>query len=55
MTIMQMNAGLDTGDMLYQEEIPITSEDTFETLHDKLDGARGEAIAEALPLWKQES
>ena len=35
-TIMQMNAGLDTGDMLYQKKIPITSEDTFETLHDKL-------------------
>ena len=31
-TIMQMNAGLDTGDMLYQKKIPITSEDTFETL-----------------------
>ena len=35
-TIMQMNAGLDTGDMLYRKKIPITSEDTFETLHDKL-------------------
>ena len=49
-TIMQMNAGLDTGDMLYQKKIPITSEDTFETLHDKLMVLGGEAITEALPL-----
>ena len=49
-TIMQMNAGLDTGDMLYRKKIPITSEDTFETLHDKLMVLGGEAITEALPL-----
>ena len=49
-TIMQMNAGLDTGDMLYQKKISITSEDTFETLHDKLMVLGGEAITEALPL-----
>ena len=42
-TIMQMNAGLDTGDMLYRKKIPITSEDTFETLHDKLMVLGGEA------------
>ena len=49
-TIMQMNAGLDTGDMLYRKKIPITSEDTFETLHDKLMVLGGKAITEALPL-----
>ena len=49
-TIMQMNAGLDTGDMLYRKKIPITSEDTFETLHDKLMVLGGEAITETLPL-----
>ena len=49
-TIMQMDAGLDTGDMLYRKKIPITSEDTFETLHDKLMVLGGEAITEALPL-----
>ena len=53
-TIMQMNAGLDTGDMLYQKKIPITSEDTFETLHDKLMVLGGEAITEALPLLEAE-
>jgi len=35
-TTMQMNAGLDTGDMLVKEEVVITPEDTGETLHDKL-------------------
>lgn len=49
-TIMQMDAGLDTGDMLYKREIPIAEDDTFETLHDKLMVLGGEAIVEALPL-----
>ena len=35
-TTMQMNAGLDTGDMLVKEEIEIEDSDTGETLHDKL-------------------
>lgn len=35
-TTMQMNAGLDTGDMLIKEEVEITPTDTGETLHDKL-------------------
>lgn len=49
-TIMQMNAGLDTGDMLYTKEIEIAADDTFESLHDKLMVVGGEAITEALPL-----
>ena len=49
-TIMQMDAGLDTGDMLYQKKVTISSEDTFETLHDKLMVLGGETIVEALPL-----
>lgn len=49
-TIMQMDAGIDTGDMLYKKEIAITDEDTFETLHDKLTVLGGEAIVEALRL-----
>lgn len=49
-TIMQMNAGLDTGDMLYKKAIPIAADDTYETLHDKLMVLGGEAITEALPL-----
>lgn len=49
-TIMQMDVGLDTGDMLYKKEVVIEAEDTFETLHDKLMVIGGEAIVEALPL-----
>jgi methionyl-tRNA formyltransferase len=35
-TIMKMDAGLDTGDILLQESTPIFSEDNSETLHDRL-------------------
>jgi methionyl-tRNA formyltransferase len=35
-TIMQMEAGLDTGPMLMSGRLPISSEDTAQTLHDKL-------------------
>ena len=49
-TIMQMDAGVDTGDMLYKKVVAIADDDTFETLHDKLMVAGGEAIVEALAL-----
>lgn len=35
-TTMQMDEGLDTGDMLLKTEVPITPEETGESLHDKL-------------------
>lgn len=35
-TIMQMDAGLDTGDMLYKAVCPIMADDTSATLYDKL-------------------
>src|SRR5579863_2108670 len=35
-TIMQMNEGLDTGDILRQEATPIRAEDDAKTLHDRL-------------------
>lgn len=37
-TIMQMDVGLDTGDMLYKLSCPITAEDTSASLYDKLAG-----------------
>ena len=49
-TIMQMDAGVDTGDMLYKKEVEITNEDNYETLHDKMMAAGGKAITEALAL-----
>ena len=49
-TIMKMDAGIDTGDILYQKEIPIDPKDNYETLCDKLADLGGEAITEALEL-----
>ncbi|MBV6273296.1 methionyl-tRNA formyltransferase [Alcaligenaceae bacterium CGII-47] len=43
-TIMQMDAGLDTGDMLGVREVPIGPDDTAATLHDALARVGGEAI-----------
>lgn len=35
-TTMLMDVGMDTGDMLLKEEIPILEEDNLESIHDKL-------------------
>ena len=42
-TTMYMDVGLDTGDMLLREELPIDDSDNFETIHDKL-GALGASL-----------
>ena len=47
-TIMQMDEGLDTGDMLLEREVPIGPDDTAAQLHDALAAAGGEAIVAAL-------
>ena len=47
-TIMQMDAGLDTGAMLAKRTLPIEALDTARTLHDKLAALGGTAIVEAL-------
>lgn len=47
-TTMQMDEGLDTGDMLLKVEVPITSEDTGETLHDKMAAAGAKLAVETL-------
>jgi methionyl-tRNA formyltransferase len=47
-TIMQMDAGLDTGDMLIKAFCPILSEDTGGSLHDKLITLGGPALLQAL-------
>lgn len=46
--IMQMDAGLDTGDMLLTQTIKITPQDTTATLHDKLAIVGGALIVQAL-------
>lgn len=48
-TIMQMNEGLDTGDMLASAAVPITKEETGGSLFDKLAKAGAELLAETLP------
>jgi len=49
-TIMQMDEGLDTGDMLLHHACPITPDDTAQTLHDKLAAMGADSIVEALRL-----
>lgn len=47
-TTMQMNEGLDTGDMIQKVEVPITEEETGESLHDKLAEAGAKLCVETL-------
>ncbi|WP_298770907.1 methionyl-tRNA formyltransferase [uncultured Shewanella sp.] len=47
-TIMQMDIGLDTGDMLLKTSLPIEDEDTSATLYEKLAAQGPEALIEAL-------
>lgn len=47
-TTMQMNAGLDTGDMLGKTVIPIEEKETGGSLHDKLSAAGGPLILSTL-------
>lgn len=47
-TIMQMDAGLDTGDMLLAGAIPITPDDTSGTMAPKLASLGGELLIQAL-------
>jgi methionyl-tRNA formyltransferase len=47
-TTMRIDAGLDTGDILLQREIPIAAEDTAETLGPKLASIGAELMVETL-------
>jgi len=47
-TIMQMDAGLDTGPMLAMQSLPIAANDTAASLHDKLAALGGEMIVDTL-------
>lgn len=49
-TIIQMDAGLDTGDMLRKLECPIEARDTAQTLHDRLSALGAQALLETLPM-----
>ena len=47
-SIMQMDAGLDTGPVLAQRRMPVAATDDAGTLHDKLAALGAEAIVEVL-------
>jgi methionyl-tRNA formyltransferase len=49
-TIMQMDEGLDTGDMLLQRVLPLAPGDTAETVAPRLAALGGEALVAALAL-----
>ena len=52
-TIMQMDEGLDTGDILYQKTLKLASKETGESLFERLAVLGAEAIVEALPLLEK--
>ena len=49
-TIMYMEKGLDSGDMILKKEIEITKDDTYKSLHDKMSIVGADALIEALNL-----
>ena len=51
-TIMQMDEGLDTGDMLLRRVCLIDADDTAATLHDRLAGIGANSLLEALHLLR---
>ena len=50
-TIMQMDAGMDTGPILTQRAMPIAADDTTATLTDKMAVLGAELLLETLPAW----
>ncbi|MDE6181969.1 MAG: methionyl-tRNA formyltransferase, partial [Eubacteriales bacterium] len=49
-TIMYMEKGLDSGDMILKKEIEITKDETYKSLHDKMSVVGADALIEALNL-----
>ncbi len=52
-TIMYMDEGLDTGDILLQEETPIDPEETFGRLHDRLATLGADLLLQAIQLLER--
>ncbi|MCL2169564.1 MAG: methionyl-tRNA formyltransferase, partial [Defluviitaleaceae bacterium] len=52
-TIMQMDAGIDTGDILLKSEVAIAPDDTGGTLHDKLCEIAPKALIDTLVQIEQ--
>lgn len=54
-TIMKMDAGLDTGAMLSTAATPIKPDDTAQTLHDRLAAMGAQLLVETIPPYVQGS
>jgi methionyl-tRNA formyltransferase len=54
-TIMQMDKGLDTGDMLLKRRCEILPNETSESLHDRLSLLGAKALIEVLPLIEEKA
>lgn len=50
-TIMLLDAGVDTGPMLHKRAIPLQADETTASLTKKLAALGAEALLETLPLW----
>ena len=50
-TIMKMDAGMDTGDILAQEKTPIRPEDNSQTLRDRLAAMGAKLLARTIPEY----
>jgi methionyl-tRNA formyltransferase len=50
-TIMKMDVGLDTGDIITQERTPIAASDNSQTLHDRLANIGAELLARTIPQF----
>lgn len=50
-TIMKMDAGLDTGDILSQQQTPIRDDDDAATLHDRLAGIGAALLVKTIADW----
>lgn len=51
-SIMKMDIGLDTGDVILVEEVSIEPNDNFETVHDKLILASNKGLLKAIELFE---
>jgi methionyl-tRNA formyltransferase len=49
-TIMRMDEGMDTGDILLKEPVPISEEDNVGTVHDNLSAMGARLLSKALDL-----
>jgi methionyl-tRNA formyltransferase len=51
-TIMLLDAGMDTGPILSQREFPLAEDETFGGLHDKMAQVGADLLLETLKRWK---